>query len=175
MATKFIVWLKKKSIPPHCSLATTSNQCFTQFSLTSFNLFTHISIPIDAQCFESRTVAPFTKPSFLFLLEWDEPSSETAWWVVWACLTVSILFRGREGEREDAAAEEKGGPEQLSNDVAWLSCQSNLKLTLWLTKSLENPHSTFASSTDIFLSIRIFWFSFGTNKVPSLQHKTDLH
>lgn len=24
----------------------------------------------------------------------------------------------REGEREDATAEEKGGPEQLSNDVA---------------------------------------------------------
>lgn len=33
-------------------------------------------------------------------------------------LTVSILLRGREGEREDAAAVEKGGPEQLSNDVA---------------------------------------------------------
>lgn len=82
---------------------------FPQFSLTSFNLFTNVSILIDAQSIEHHTVAPYTKASFLFLLEWDESSSERTWLFVWAYLTVSVLFREREEERGDEE-EEKGGP-----------------------------------------------------------------
>lgn len=64
MATKFILLLKKKSIPPHCSLVITSNQRFTQFSLTSFNLFTHISIPIDAHALSIVLWPPSQSPVF---------------------------------------------------------------------------------------------------------------
>lgn len=92
----------------HCSPAPTSEQMFHPVFSHFINLFTNVSILLDAESIEHHTVAPYTKASFLFLLEWDESSSEQTWLFVWAYLTVSVLFRERE-ERGDEE-EEKGGP-----------------------------------------------------------------